>query len=199
MNTKSKNLVGALSGNFLEYYDVTLYAFFASILAPVFFPAENPFVSKVLALGAFAIGFLARPFGGIFFGYLGDRFGRKMALSFSVLLVTVPTFSIGLIPSYDRIGIMAPLLVTLCRLMQGISTGGEYSGVAVFVSENSSSLKKSAFLQYGAGFQPFRCHYGYSYWSSFYDGHHADLGMAFTFLYGRRSRHYRLFPASRNL
>ena len=145
MNIKSKNLIGALSGNFLEYYDVTLYGFFASTLAPIFFPSEDPLTSKMLALGAFAIGFLARPFGGILFGYLGDRLGRKIALSFSVLLVTIPTFSIGLIPSYETIGVMAPLLVTLCRFMQGVSTGGEYSGVAVFVSENSSSLKKALF------------------------------------------------------
>lgn len=145
MKNQTKNIIGALSGNFLEYYDVTLYGFFASFLAPIFFPAQDPYVSTLLTLSAFAISFLARPFGGMFFGYMGDRVGRKKALSLAVLLVTIPTFIIGLMPSYETIGVMAPVTVVLCRFLQGLCTGGEYPGVAVFISEHSGARKKALF------------------------------------------------------
>lgn len=138
-----KNLIGALSGNFLEYYDVTLYGFFSALLGPIFFPTQDPFVTSLLTLTAFAMGYLARPFGGMFFGYLGDKFGRKKALSLAVILVTIPTFAIGLMPSYEEIGIFAPLLVLFCRILQGICTGGEYPGAAVFIAEHSGPRKKA--------------------------------------------------------
>ncbi|MCA0370124.1 MAG: MFS transporter [Proteobacteria bacterium] len=137
-----RNFAGALSGNFLEYYDVTLYGVLASFLAPVFFPTQSEFVSTLLTLGAFSITYLARPFGGMVFGFLGDRFGRKMALTLAVLLVTVPTFAIGLMPSYAQIGVLAPILVLTCRFLQGLCTGGEYPGVAVFISEHSAPSKR---------------------------------------------------------
>ncbi|MBA4750406.1 MAG: MFS transporter [Alphaproteobacteria bacterium] len=138
-----RNLIGALSGNFLEYYDVTLYGFFSALLGPIFFPTQDPFVTSLLTLTAFAMGYLARPFGGMFFGYLGDKFGRKKALSLAVILVTIPTFAIGLMPTYEEIGIFAPLLVLLCRILQGICTGGEYPGAAVFIAEHSGPRKKA--------------------------------------------------------
>ena len=145
MKNQNKNIIGALSGNFLEYYDFTLYGFFATFLAPVFFPAQDPYVSTLLTLSTFAVGFLARPFGGMFFGYMGDRLGRKKALSWAVLLVTIPTFAIGIMPSYKSIGVIAPISIALCRFLQGLCTGGEYPGVAVFISEHSGQEKKALF------------------------------------------------------
>jgi MFS transporter, MHS family, proline/betaine transporter len=145
MKNQNKNIIGALSGNFLEYYDVTLYGFFAAFLGPVFFPAQDPYVSTLMTLSAFAISFLARPFGGMFFGYMGDRLGRKKALSLAVLLVTIPTFAIGVMPSYESIGVTAPIAIVLCRFLQGLCTGGEYPGVAVFIAEHSGRRKKALF------------------------------------------------------
>lgn len=123
-------------GNAIEYYDITLYGFFAVYLSPLFFPADNLFTSQLASLAAFAVGFLARPLGGIIFGHIGDRYGRKKALVLAILLVTIPTTTMGILPSYSSIGVLAPLILVFCRLLQGICTGGEYSGAAVFLSEH---------------------------------------------------------------
>jgi MHS family proline/betaine transporter-like MFS transporter len=143
MNHK-KAIFAAMIGNALEYYDVMLYGFFAATLAPLFFPTTNHFVSITASLGTFAAGFLMRPLGGILFGHLGDRYGRRMALAFSILLVTLPTLTIGLLPTYEYIGIAAPIILVVCRLLQGLCVGGEYSGAAIFVIEHSKK-KKEAF------------------------------------------------------
>jgi len=143
MNHK-KAILAAMIGNALEYYDVMLYGFFAAALAPLFFPTTNHFVSITASLGTFAAGFLMRPLGGILFGHLGDRYGRRMALAFSILLVTVPTLTIGLLPTYEYIGIAAPIILVVCRLLQGLCVGGEYSGAAIFVIEHSKK-KQEAF------------------------------------------------------
>ena len=131
-----KTAIAATVGNAIEYYDVTLYGCFTAFLSPLFFPSENLLTSQLASLGVFAVGFLARPVGGIIFGYIGDRFGRKRALVLAVQLVTVPTTIIGFLPTYAHIGIFAPLILVLCRILQGISTGGEYSGAAIFLSEH---------------------------------------------------------------
>jgi MHS family proline/betaine transporter-like MFS transporter len=132
---KIKSIAAAMAGTALEFYDLTLYGFFSSLLAPLFFPNSNPTISLMASLGAFAAGFIMRPLGGIFFGYVGDRYGRKRALVIAILCVTWPTVTIGLVPSYAEIGIAAPLLIIFCRLLQGFCVGGEYSGAAVFVIE----------------------------------------------------------------
>lgn len=124
-------------GHALEHYDVTLYGFFAAILAPLFFPSENYIVSLIASWGAFALGFVMRPLGGLVFGHLGDISGRKKSLLASILVASLPTLIIGLLPSYATIGIIAPLILMACRLVQGFSVGGEYSGAAIFVAEHS--------------------------------------------------------------
>lgn len=133
---KTKTVLTATIGNAIVYYDMTLYGFFTAFLSPLFFPAENPLTSQLASLGVFAAGFLARPFGGLIFGHIGDRFGRKKALVIAILLVTIPTTTIGLLPTYASIGILAPIVLVVCKLMQGICTGGEYSGAAIFLSEH---------------------------------------------------------------
>lgn len=138
---EKKNLAIIL-GNALEYYDFMLYGFFATILAPLFFPSENPVLSLIASMGSYGAGFLARPLGGIFFGHLGDRFGRKDALSLAILLATIPTLCIALLPTYEQIGILAPLLLVLSRLFQGFCVGGEASGVTTYLIENAPSHEK---------------------------------------------------------
>ena len=133
---KTKTVVTATIGNAIVYYDMTLYGFFTAFLSPLFFPSDNLLTSQLASLGVFAAGFLARPFGGLVFGHIGDRYGRKKALVIAILLVTVPTTVIGLLPTYASIGILAPIILVACKLMQGVCTGGEYSGAAIFLSEH---------------------------------------------------------------
>ncbi|MBT5540609.1 MAG: MFS transporter, partial [Alphaproteobacteria bacterium] len=128
---KNNRLILATSaGHILEYYDSTLYGFFAVMLAPLFFPSESPAIATICSFIVFAAGFVMRPFGGLIFGHLGDRYGRKIAFLLSIALVTVPTFGIGCLPTYEMIGVAAPFLLISFRLLQGISVGGEYGGAA---------------------------------------------------------------------
>lgn len=129
-------------GNALEYYDFMLFGFFAAILAPLFFPSEIPGMSLIVSMATYGVGFLARPLGGIFFGHLGDRQGRKDTLSLSILLVTLPTLGIALLPTYDQIGIWAPALLVLFRLLQGFCLGGEASGAMTYIIENTAPREK---------------------------------------------------------
>ena len=137
-----KVLISSFLGNALEFYDFTLYGVFASLLAVQFFPASNPFNSLLASWGAFAIGFLMRPFGATLFGFIGDKFGRKKALGLSIISMGVPTLILGLLPTYGTIGIMAPLILVTCRLLQGLCTGGEYNGSAIFSIEHHSGKGK---------------------------------------------------------
>jgi MHS family proline/betaine transporter-like MFS transporter len=137
MNKKDLRVIGAAgAGNILEFYDFTLYAAFASTIAMLFFPIESLELSLIATFGIFAIGFVVRPLGAILFGHIGDKYGRKTSLVFSILLMAFPTFLIGIIPTYESIGIWAPVLLTLCRLLQGICAGGEYTGAAIFTLEH---------------------------------------------------------------
>lgn len=124
------------AGHIIEYFDSYLYGYFAFMLAPIFFPSNDPTVSLISSFGAFAAGFIMRPLGGILFGHLGDRFGRKTAFLSSIILISIPTFGIGCLPSYETIGIAAPVLLIIFRLLQGISLGGEYGGAAIFIREH---------------------------------------------------------------
>lgn len=128
-------LFAATIGNALEYYDFTLYGFFAVYLSPLYFPADDPLTSKIASFGALAAGFLMRPLGGLIFGHLGDLYGRKRALLTSIVLMTLPTLALGLLPPYSQIGYWAPLLVIVCRLFQGACTAGEYTGATVLIAE----------------------------------------------------------------
>jgi len=141
VNMKKKILFAAVIGNALEYYDFTLYGFLAAYMSPLFFPLADPATSRIASLGAFAAGFLIRPLGGILFGHIGDRYGRKKALVLSVLLVTLPTLTLGLLPTYEHIGLWAPLLIVVCRLMQGACTAGQYTGASILIAEYNQHYK----------------------------------------------------------
>jgi len=134
---KKRIIAAGMVGEILEWYDFTLYGFFTPILATLFFPAHDPILSLLATFGGFAAGYLTRPLGGAVFGHLGDRWGRKNALAFTLLLMAVPTFLMGLLPTYQAIGIWAPVLLILLRLLQGLSCGGEYTGSIVFLYEHS--------------------------------------------------------------
>lgn len=132
-----RGIVAGVVGNMLEWYDFALFGFFARQIGAHFFPAGDPTVSLLAAFGTFAAGFLMRPVGGALFGWVGDRFGRKQALIGSVLAMAIPSFLIGLLPGAAHIGLAAPVLLILLRMLQGIAVGGEYMASAVFLVEGA--------------------------------------------------------------
>ena len=140
-----KVAAATIFGSMLEWYDFYLYATMAAIVfSKIFFDPSNPKVASLLAFSTFAIGFIARPFGGILFGYLGDRFGRKQVLVITFCMMGVCTTLIGLIPSYASIGIWAPIILVLVRIIQGLGAGAELSGAAVTSYEHASEGKRGS-------------------------------------------------------
>ena len=122
-------------GNFIEWFDYASYSYLATVIAMVFFPAEDRAVAVMSTFGVFALSFLVRPIGAIFWGNMGDKKGRKWALSVSILLMSGATFLIGCLPGYAVIGVGAPLLLLLLRMVQSFSAAGEYAGAATFIAE----------------------------------------------------------------
>src|SRR5688572_11004312 len=127
-------LLGSM-GNLIEWYDVYAYAAFALYFAPSFFPDGDPVAQQLATSIIFAAGFVARPFGGLLFGYLADRHGRRNMLVWSVMLMCLGSLIIGLTPTYATIGIWAPIILTVARVLQGISQGGEYGTSATYLAE----------------------------------------------------------------
>jgi len=134
-------LAGAI-GSILEWYDFTIYAFFVPIIAKQFFPNEDPFISLLATFGVFAVGFLVRPLGAVLFGYIGDKAGRKKALLISMMMMSFPTVFIGLLPTYDMIGISAPLLLVSLRIIQGLAVSGELTTTTVFLIEHADPHRR---------------------------------------------------------
>jgi MFS transporter, MHS family, proline/betaine transporter len=133
----TRTVIAGAIGNVLEWYDFGLFGYFASVIARQFLPAEDKLSSLLGTFGVFATGFLMRPLGGVVFGHIGDRVGRKRALELSVVLMAVSTTLLGMLPSHASIGLAAPVLLTLLRLAQGLSVGGEYIGSMSFLSEHA--------------------------------------------------------------
>jgi MHS family proline/betaine transporter-like MFS transporter len=144
-----RGIVAGVVGNMLEWYDFALFGFFAQQLGAHFFPAGDPTVSLLAAFGTFAAGFLMRPVGGALFGWIGDRFGRKQALIGSVLAMALPSFLIGLLPDTTQIGLAAPVLLILLRMLQGVAVGGEYMASAVFLVEGSEPGRRGFMGSWG--------------------------------------------------
>jgi MHS family proline/betaine transporter-like MFS transporter len=142
MKKQGKNFAAAFIGTALEFYDFALFGLLAPIFSTLFFPKEDPIAALIASYCIFAAGFLIRPLGGIFFGYIGDTFGRKKAMVISILAVVIPTTLIGLLPTYDQIGLLAPITLSLCRLLQGLCAGGEFSGAAIFVIEHAKEDRR---------------------------------------------------------
>lgn len=132
-----KTLALAALGGALEFYDFIIFVFFAAVIGDLFFPADIPeWLRQLQTFGIFAAGYLARPLGGLIMAHFGDSQGRKKMFSLSILLMAVPTLAMGLLPTYASIGIAAPLLLLLLRMLQGAAIGGEVPGAWVFVAEH---------------------------------------------------------------
>jgi MHS family proline/betaine transporter-like MFS transporter len=129
-------------GNVVEWYDFALYGYLAGVIAPVFFPATNAVAGLIATYGIFAAGFIMRPFGAAIFGWFGDSYGRARAMQISVALMAFPTLLLGLLPSYASVGILAPLLLVLVRIAQGLSVGGEFSSSATYLVETAPQGKR---------------------------------------------------------
>ncbi|MEV0702384.1 MFS transporter [Saccharopolyspora sp. NPDC050389] len=130
-------LAACASGNFVEWLDFSLYGFSATVIAQTFFPADSGVVALLGTFAIYGVAFVARPAGGIVFSRIGDRLGRRAALSASIVMMGLATVAIGLLPSYETAGIGAPILLLVCRLAQGFSAGGEYTGAATFTLEHA--------------------------------------------------------------
>lgn len=127
--------LGALFGVFLEYVDYALYGFSAPYLAKNFFPSESPSVELVLSWAVFSVSFLARPFGAVIFGHLADTVGRRRILTYTILLMSIATILIGLLPTFQQLGIFASILLVACRILQGLAVSTEYSGCSTYLLE----------------------------------------------------------------
>lgn len=136
-------IASTMIGNGLEWYDYALYGHFAALISTQFFPKADPTASLIATFGIFAVGFFMRPLGALFFGYIGDKYGRRNALALSIMLMAIPTACIGLLPTYETIGIAAPILLTIIRLVQGVAVGGEFGGSIVYLVEHSQENNRN--------------------------------------------------------
>ncbi|MCM3571297.1 MFS transporter [Neobacillus mesonae] len=131
-------------GNAMEWFDFGLYSYLAVIISQNFFSAVgNDELKLLFTFATFAIAFLMRPLGGVIFGKIGDKFGRKIVLTITIILMAFSTLLLGLLPTYDQIGIWAPVLLLIARIIQGFSTGGEYAGAMVYIAESSPDNKRN--------------------------------------------------------
>ena len=136
--TSTRRIIAAGAiGNILEWYDFAVYGYFAASIGRAFFPKEDPVAQVLAAFGIFAVGYIMRPVGGAIVGHIGDRLGRRAALTFSVAAMAIPTFLVGVLPGYDTLGLLAPIVLTALRMIQGLSVGGEYTTSVVFMVENA--------------------------------------------------------------
>jgi MFS transporter, MHS family, proline/betaine transporter len=142
-------ILAGIVGNVMEWYDFTAYGYFASVIGRNFFPGTSPLGSLIAAFGVFAAGFLMRPVGSLIFGHIGDRITRNVALVISVIAMAFPTFLIGVLPTYQQIGIAAPLLLTFLRLAQGLSVGGEYTTSFIYLVEQAPPQHRGLFGSLG--------------------------------------------------
>jgi MHS family proline/betaine transporter-like MFS transporter len=141
-------LSSAAIGQFVEWYDFVIYAYSAGIIAKLFFPNSDPTAALLSTFAVYAVGFVMRPLGGFVFGSLGDRLGRRKILSFVILLMGAATVGIGLLPTYAQVGILAPILLVICRLVQGLSAAGETIGSNSFVAEHAPADKRGLYVAF---------------------------------------------------
>jgi MHS family proline/betaine transporter-like MFS transporter len=146
MRTIRRTVLGGVTGSVVEFYEFAIYAVLAPTLAIVFFPATDPTTALLSTLAVYALAFFARPLGGFVWGALADRIGRKRTLFFTLMLMTLVTISIGLLPGYAAIGIAAPILLIVLRFLQGFSAGGEISGAVSFIAEHSPVNRRGFYV-----------------------------------------------------
>ena len=144
-----RNRIFTTSGVVIEWYDFMVYGLLATTLQQVFYPTDNATVGLILTFATFAVGYIARQIGGLVIGRLGDTKGRRYALVLSTTLMLIPLAITTILPTYDDIGILAPILLTLMRLMQGFSVGGEYSGALTALSESAGQSGRGRSVSLG--------------------------------------------------
>jgi MHS family proline/betaine transporter-like MFS transporter len=143
-----KALGGTIVGNTMEWYDVGVFGYLITTMGPVFLPEADKSVQTLFLLGTFAATFIARPLGGVIFGWLGDKIGRQKVLAATLMIMAASTFAVGLLPGYAQIGIWAAVLLVLFKVIQGFSTGGEYAGATTFVSEYAPDKRRGFFASF---------------------------------------------------
>jgi MHS family proline/betaine transporter-like MFS transporter len=146
---RRRQLAAAAVGNVLEYYDFTVFAFLAGTIATKFFPSESELAGLLASFAAFGVGFLARPLGGLVIGRIGDRSGRKAALLITIFGMAIGTIGIGLLPTFDQIGILAPVLLVALRIVQGLAAGGEWGGATAFIIESAPPGRRGLYGSIG--------------------------------------------------
>jgi len=149
--TLRKAIAASAIGNATEWFDYGVYAVAVTYITVNFFPTEGG-SGTAMALATFALSFLVRPLGGMFWGPLGDKFGRKLVLALTILMMAGATFLVGVLPTYEQVGVIAPILLIILRMVQGFSTGGEYGGAATFMAEYAPDKKRGfygSFLEFG--------------------------------------------------
>ncbi|MGP5727314.1 MFS transporter [Arthrobacter rhombi] len=143
--TRNKVVAASFIGNFVEWFDYAVYGYLAVTITAVFFPEADQQTGLLLTFGLFAVSFFVRPVGGFIWGHLGDKFGRRLALSWSILIMSAATFCIALIPGYDTIGLWAPIILLIIRVIQGFSASGEYAGAAAFLVEYAPPKRRGLY------------------------------------------------------
>jgi len=143
--TRTRQIFAAVIGNALEWYDFVIYGFMTVIISRLFFPAESEYASLLIAMATFGVGFFMRPVGGVLIGLYADRRGRKAALQLIILLMTIATAMIAFAPTYAAIGIAAPAIMVLARLLQGAATGGEFASATAFLIESAPPERRGFF------------------------------------------------------
>lgn len=142
---RRKRLAAVGIGNFMEWFDFAIYGYFAAIIGSQFFPSGDPTAEMLSSLAVFAVGFISRPIGALFLGPIGDRFGRRTVLIITVLGMGIITSLIGLTPSYAQIGVAAPIIVVVLRLLQGAMVGGEWTSAAAYIGESAPKDRRGLF------------------------------------------------------
>ena len=144
-DTRRRVITASFIGNFVEWFDYAVYGYLAGIISTVFFPEADRQTALLATFGVFAISFFVRPLGGFFWGHIGDRLGRRKALSLSIVIMSAATFCIALIPGYGTIGLLAPVLLLLVRVVQGFSASGEYAGASAFLVEYAPAHRRGLY------------------------------------------------------
>jgi MHS family proline/betaine transporter-like MFS transporter len=137
-----KVAIASFIGNFVEWFDYASYGYLAAIMTVVFFPQNSPISGLLATFGVFALSFIVRPLGGVIWGHYGDKIGRKKALSLSIIIMSLATFLIAFLPTFEQVGVWAPALLLLVRLVQGFSASGEYAGASAFLAEYALDKKR---------------------------------------------------------
>lgn len=138
-----RHISACIIGNVIEWYEFTLYAYLSPVIAKQFFPNNDQVTGLLITFMVFAAGFLIRPLGAIVLGHLGDTKGRAKTLRLSVLLLSIPSILTGLLPTYNEVGLLAPVLLLICRLLQGFCIGGEFAGAMIYLSESAPDNKRA--------------------------------------------------------